>query len=166
MNQTIKIVIIAIFIILAGTAVWLFGINKLQQEQVYCDQDAKLCSDGSFVGRTGRKCEFAACPEEKTGLLKGRVTIGPLCPVEPCPITVSNPYLSREIIIQNQTGEFFKIISLKEDGSFEEEVGVGIYTLSLSDCNFLGCRQSLPKRVIIEAGKIFETEIDIDTGIR
>lgn len=27
-----------------------------------CTQEAKLCSDGSFVGRTGPKCEFAPCP--------------------------------------------------------------------------------------------------------
>jgi len=27
-----------------------------------CTQDAKLCSDGSYVGRTGPNCEFTACP--------------------------------------------------------------------------------------------------------
>lgn len=31
-------------------------------EQVMCTQDAKLCPDGSYVGRTGPQCEFAACP--------------------------------------------------------------------------------------------------------
>lgn len=29
-----------------------------------CAQDAKLCPDGSYVGRTGPKCEFAKCPEK------------------------------------------------------------------------------------------------------
>jgi len=29
---------------------------------VACTQDAKLCLDGSYVGRTGPNCEFAACP--------------------------------------------------------------------------------------------------------
>jgi len=28
-----------------------------------CTQEAKLCSDGSYVGRTGPNCEFAACPQ-------------------------------------------------------------------------------------------------------
>lgn len=28
-----------------------------------CTKEAKLCSDGSFVGRTGPNCEFALCPE-------------------------------------------------------------------------------------------------------
>jgi len=29
---------------------------------VACTQEAKLCPDGSAVGRTGPNCEFAACP--------------------------------------------------------------------------------------------------------
>ena len=32
------------------------------QKQVACSQDAKLCPDGSAVGRVGPNCEFAACP--------------------------------------------------------------------------------------------------------
>lgn len=31
-------------------------------DQVACAQDAKQCPDGSYVARTGPKCEFAACP--------------------------------------------------------------------------------------------------------
>ena len=27
-----------------------------------CTLDAKVCPDGSAVGRTGPNCEFAACP--------------------------------------------------------------------------------------------------------
>lgn len=32
--------------------------------QVACTMEAKLCPDGSAVGRTGPKCEFAPCPNE------------------------------------------------------------------------------------------------------
>lgn len=31
-----------------------------------CTMDAKACPDGSYVGRTGPNCEFAACPTVKT----------------------------------------------------------------------------------------------------
>jgi hypothetical protein len=31
---------------------------------VICTQDARQCADGSYVGRTGPNCEFAACPAE------------------------------------------------------------------------------------------------------
>ncbi|MEN9653970.1 MAG: hypothetical protein RL235_82, partial [Chlamydiota bacterium] len=30
--------------------------------QVACTMDAKVCPDGSYVGRTGPDCEFAPCP--------------------------------------------------------------------------------------------------------
>ena len=32
--------------------------------KIFCTQEAKQCPDGSYVGRTGPKCEFAACPTE------------------------------------------------------------------------------------------------------
>jgi len=32
-------------------------------EPVFCTADAKLCPDGSAVGRVGPNCEFAPCPE-------------------------------------------------------------------------------------------------------
>lgn len=35
------------------------------QDPIMCPMDAKMCSDGSFVGRTGPDCAFAACPDEK-----------------------------------------------------------------------------------------------------
>ena len=35
-------------------------------QQVACTMDAKLCPDGSSVGRTGPKCEFVPCPTHKT----------------------------------------------------------------------------------------------------
>ena len=34
--------------------------------QVVCTQDAKLCPDGTSVGRTGPNCEFAACPNPES----------------------------------------------------------------------------------------------------
>ena len=33
---------------------------------VMCTMDAKICPDGSAVGRSGPKCEFAACPSSNT----------------------------------------------------------------------------------------------------
>lgn len=34
----------------------------IEPEQVACTMEAKVCPDGSSVGRSGPKCEFAACP--------------------------------------------------------------------------------------------------------
>jgi hypothetical protein len=35
------------------------------EETVFCTMDAKMCPDGSFVGRVAPECEFALCPSEK-----------------------------------------------------------------------------------------------------
>src|SRR3972149_7472204 len=34
-----------------------------QNDEVFCTQDAKLCPDGSYVGRVGPSCELAPCHE-------------------------------------------------------------------------------------------------------
>lgn len=44
-------------------------------EQVYCTQDAKLCPDGSYVGRSPPDCAFDACP--KTNITKKFVSNSP-----------------------------------------------------------------------------------------
>jgi len=40
-----------------------------KESQQVCTQEAKLCSDGSSVGRTGPNCEFAACPGSQVSSL-------------------------------------------------------------------------------------------------
>jgi hypothetical protein len=37
-------------------------ITPTAAQQVACTLEAKQCSDGSYVSRTGPNCEFAACP--------------------------------------------------------------------------------------------------------
>ena len=34
------------------------------KDAIFCTADAKLCPDGSGVGRVGPNCEFALCPGE------------------------------------------------------------------------------------------------------
>lgn len=83
MNQKIPTwlgtVIISIFAVTAAALVWLYEKNYAidgqqsivqitkhkKTETKACAQDAKQCSDGSYVSRTGTNCEFAACPEVK-----------------------------------------------------------------------------------------------------
>jgi hypothetical protein len=67
-------IIILIVIIIAGVAIYFYWAKKaiVSVEQTktigtpspqVCNQDTKLCPDGSYVYRTGHNCEFAACPE-------------------------------------------------------------------------------------------------------
>jgi hypothetical protein len=41
--------------------------NNYQPKPVACTMEAKLCPDGSAVGRSGPNCEFTACPAAKPG---------------------------------------------------------------------------------------------------
>jgi hypothetical protein len=61
MNKKILIVIFGAILLIGAVcaAFVLIGKNK----QVACTMEAKLCPDGSAVGRTGPNCEFAPCPE-------------------------------------------------------------------------------------------------------
>jgi len=58
--------IIILVLILVGFGVYAFTSNDDYDTDnganVACTMDAKLCPDGSYVGRVGPNCEFAACP--------------------------------------------------------------------------------------------------------
>lgn len=41
--------------------------NQTDSNGVACTMDAKICPDGSSVGRVGPNCEFAACPAPING---------------------------------------------------------------------------------------------------
>src|SRR3989338_9714702 len=88
-------------VLVAVVAVLLF-VNMTVSENLarqICTMDAKLCSDGSYVSRTGPNCEFAECPT--VGILpyesgvKGTISLGPTCPVmrdPPDPACADKPY--------------------------------------------------------------------------
>ena len=40
------------------------SLSEPTEEPVFCTMDAKLCPDGSSVGRQPPNCEFAPCPGE------------------------------------------------------------------------------------------------------
>lgn len=57
-----------LFLIIIGVGI--FSISQKQPKQIACTEEAKICPDGSAVGRTGPKCEFTPCPEVKTRIVK------------------------------------------------------------------------------------------------
>lgn len=66
---SLVLIIIAVFLLLAaGLVGFLISSNfntkiaQVNPKQKACTQEAKLCPDGSAVGRTGMDCEFAVCP--------------------------------------------------------------------------------------------------------
>lgn len=57
-----------LIILLSSALILLFSYFYIKQSfindymQVACTMEAKICPDGSAVGRSGPKCEFDLCP--------------------------------------------------------------------------------------------------------
>ena len=67
LSKTWQIVALAVagVLVVGGVAVgsyYLWQKSASNSNQTACTMEAKLCFDGSSVGRTGPNCEFAACP--------------------------------------------------------------------------------------------------------
>lgn len=64
-NQQKVIVGSLILFLLAGLLGVVFfqrNLRMQKQQDVFCTMDAKICPDGSAVGRIGPDCEFTPCP--------------------------------------------------------------------------------------------------------
>jgi membrane-bound inhibitor of C-type lysozyme len=64
MNKETKKIIIGV--VVAGLLVGVYFLNPnfdSPTKTYFCTMDAKQCPDGSYVGRTGPKCEFENCPD-------------------------------------------------------------------------------------------------------
>ncbi len=132
-----------------------------------CTQDAKKCSDGSYVARTGPNCEFAACPGD--GILAGHVTIGPNCPVEQVghPCTPSpETYAAHEFVVlngaQKETARFYA----GADGNYSIALSPGTYTVTTAKTGFGYMSKDLPSTIVIKNGQTVSLNVSIDTGIR
>lgn len=60
----ILIVLIIVGVLALGGGTYYFLVKKTQKP-VSCTKEAKICPDGSAVGRTGPNCEFVECPDVK-----------------------------------------------------------------------------------------------------
>lgn len=68
MNNKIFVFIFIIAVFILGGLLYIYNPdpveykNPSEMEPVACTMEAKLCPDGSYVGRSGPNCEFAECP--------------------------------------------------------------------------------------------------------
>src|SRR3989344_4670158 len=63
-NIAIIALVIAILVLIAGGGGYYIYQKKFK---IYsCTEEAKICLDGSTVGRQGPKCEFALCPGDRS----------------------------------------------------------------------------------------------------
>lgn len=136
------------------------------QGQTVCTQEAKQCSDGSYVSRTGPNCEFTACPGD--GTLTGYVTIGPNCPVErvgvPC-TPAPQAYTSRQVMVYKADGTTLVITqNFDAQGNYNIALPAGTYVVKSK--TGISSILSVVGTVTIKNGQTSTLNFSIDTGIR
>ena len=61
MKKIIIAIVVLVLVVIVGFFVWPKFFNT--HKPIACTEEAKICPDGSAVGRIGPNCEFAKCPE-------------------------------------------------------------------------------------------------------
>ena len=173
--------ILAVIFIAAGSVWYIISRDVARQNPtpggVACTQEAKECPDGSYVGRTGPDCEFAACPTPGTGtstgaqsegIVNGIVLLSPTCPVEhipPDPTCAPRPYQTLIGISKNiETPEAFLTIQSNASGTFTASLPAGEYIFYPQTGSPLPrCDEKLAE---VTGGGVDTITINCDTGIR
>ena len=174
------LVVVFLVAILLGVGI-LFSGSRDRDEGVACTMEAKLCPDGSAVGRTGPNCEFAECPGETvdtgngiggsiiphTSGIRGVVLRGPLCPVvregEECP---DAPYATSVYVRRSESSNSAPLATTKSgtDGTFEFSLPPGMYEVNATNEGISKtCSLAL---VLVEPEQIENVVLSCDTGIR
>ena len=146
---------------------------------VACTMEAKLCPDGSYVGRTGPNCEFALCPEATStgssggGILpyhsgiRGTVMVGPTCPVErmpPDPQCADKPY--QTLVAVFRASDAVHAVAFTRsgtDGTFEVSLPPGEYVVGAGESMLPRCAQT---PAIVGPEGYTQITVSCDSGIR
>ena len=84
-------IFVAAIVLVVFAAFWVVGerSGSMGGEKA-CTAEAKICPDGTAVGRTGPNCEFAACPVAPTTTATSTLMIGQSATVNGISLTVQN----------------------------------------------------------------------------
>jgi len=105
--------------------------------------------------------------QAQKGTLEGRITIGPLCPVEPCHLTqeqIGQAYSSRSVVIYAEDQRtIIQQFPLTASGHYRTELPPGTYFVTIRPG---GIGDYPLQRVAIISGQTTNLNMDVDTGIR
>ncbi|OHA91481.1 MAG: hypothetical protein A2665_00260 [Candidatus Zambryskibacteria bacterium RIFCSPHIGHO2_01_FULL_46_30] len=160
-------------VILATVAVGIYYFNiKEKQTQIACTMEAKLCPDGSAVGRTGSNCEFAPCPKVEnigSGGIQGKVLLGPICPVmrEPPEEQCADRLFETGLVLTTSDGaRIVKRFSSDAKGEFRVSLPPGLYLIRSAPGGPIMPSCSKGEVVEVKLNVYTETTVYCDTGIR
>ncbi len=114
-------------------------------------------------------CGSGGSAAAETGTLEGRVTIGPISPVQREGVEEEIPpevYAARKVVVYDRGGrKLVEEVDLEDDGHYRVDLKPGIYVV---DINRIGVDYSeqVPREIEIRSGETVVFDIDIDTGIR
>ncbi len=162
-------VIIAVGAYLVVANFWNFW-PYAAQEYIACTMEAKICPDGTGVGRTGPNCEFAPCPGEtappniQSGI-SGIVLTGPTCPVVRVddPSCNDKPYQG-DFIIKDVAG-IREIARFSTDSNGRFLVYLVPDEYSIEPTKPIGLRVQA-QLVEVKTGIMSDITLTFDTGIR
>jgi hypothetical protein len=109
-----------------------------------------------------------ADPGTGSGTLTGNVSIGPLCPVDPCTISHDRlvaAYAAYPITVSGPGGTIIASVTANPETGYAMFLKPGTYVVDIPHQGIGGSRE-LPKTVAIRSGETVRLDIAIDTGIR
>jgi hypothetical protein len=105
---------------------------------------------------------------KSTGTLTGKVSIGPLCPVEPCTVPHDRlvaAYAARPITISTPDGTVVTTVTADPESGYTVALKPGMYVVAIPKQG-IGGSPGLPATVTIRSGETVRLDITVDTGIR
>jgi hypothetical protein len=103
-----------------------------------------------------------------TGTLTGNVSIGPLCPVEPCTVPQDRlvaAYAARPITLSTPAGTVVTTVTADPETGYTVALKPGTYVVDIPHQG-IGGSPELPATMTIRSGETVRLDISIDTGIR
>jgi len=111
-----------------------------------------------------------ATQEVRKGIIHGRVTVGPIRPVQrndAPPEDASKWYKGKSILIFSEDKKtLLAAVPLDENGNFRFSLEPGSYIIDMKLQSIERISTSLPKELEIKAGETLGININVDTGIR
>ena len=175
------VIVASVLVLIIVGGVWVSRTLPVPSGAKGCTEEAKVCPDGSAVGRTGPNCEFAACPVGVSTTpaggggsilpynsgVQGMVSLGPTCPVEripPDPQCADKPFATAIIVSHTGSSSAFVLGNSDKAGVFKFSLPPGSYTLKATSGKvFPRCPEVT---VVVPASGYASTTISCDSGIR
>jgi hypothetical protein len=102
-----------------------------------------------------------------TGVLLGRVTQGPMVPVERVDHVVPpGPVVGAQILISDVDGNRVATLVTDEQGRYRVDLAPGSYRVDMVRVGRFGLSKDLPATVTVYAGQESRLDVRVDTGIR